>query len=128
MFTFLCKQNQHNEIARLIHGQYGIKPRVESRGSGVLVSFQPPKGVSNRKVDQLLYSKGVAGSRSRRNKLPIFSENVSAWDLINIVGWGAQFIVVRRKGKRRRLVKSQLVNHSNGCTCCGPIPMIVPIK
>lgn len=132
MFKFLCKQNQHNELGRLITSQYGVKPRMEPysgpRGSGVLVSFQPPRRVSNRQVDRFLYTMGLAGSRSRRNKLPILKPFVSAYEVEQKLGSNARFLLPRKEGKRRQLVKHHLVYYHGGCTCCGPTPVIERLK
>jgi len=118
-FTFLAKQGQHNQIARLLTATFG-KPKLTQysgpRGLGVLVSLILPQGVSKRTVNRTLFGNNVPGAVSCRNKLLIVK--AESWDTYKIadkVGYDTPFILAR-DGKLQR---AELVYVDYGCSCCG---------
>lgn len=120
-FTFLAKQGQHNDIARLLTANVG-KPRLSEyngpRGQGVLIALALPEGVSKRSVDRLLHNNKVPGSVSRRNRMRVFKETGGWLDIYHVadqIGFNTLFKLVRN-GK---FITAQVDYYDYGCTCCG---------
>lgn len=127
-FTFLAKQGQHDNIARLLTERFG-KPRLSiyrgPRGEGVLVSLPLSIPVSKRTVDRFLHSQNVPGSVERRNKIRIFNvEGIwDAWKVRDSIGYNVPFIRIVNK----KMVKSKLVHVRMACTCCSGYDEIVDV-
>lgn len=121
MYRFLAKNDQHEMIAYAILDKYGQKCRLSKysgpRGSGIMVEFEPPEGVSRRSIDRYLYSCNIPGTKSRRNKFPLIKID-STWNVELAFEKGIQVGDIFRcvyNGKFRKATINQ-----QRCECCGP--------
>jgi len=122
IFSFLAKQGQHNQVARLLTDEYGTKPKLQpykgSRGEGVLITMPLTGNRSKRSVDRFLKANNVPGAVSRRNRFRIIRVE-HPWE----IGYRHDLdvnetFILSLKGQRK-LQKATLKYHNFGCTCCG---------
>lgn len=119
-FTFLAKQGQHNQIAKLLNAKFG-KPHLEQynapRGQGVMISLTLPPNVSKKSVDRYLHDAMVPGAVSGRNRFRIFKMKdwLDHYKINDQIGTGVQCIVVIG-GK---MIRGMVEYYDFGCTCCG---------
>jgi len=120
MFTFLAKQGQESQVARLLTANFG-KPKLKlysgSRGQGVLVTLDSE--ASNRQIDRFLHSQNVPGSVQRKNKYKVvkITCNYDAIDAMyrGLIAVNEVFMAVVDGHFR----KARLIYHDPGCDCCG---------
>lgn len=125
-FTFLAKQGQHNQIARILTREIG-KPKLTRysgpRGNGVMITLSVP---SKRATDRLLHSEGVAGSVSRA--CPLVISGCEEWeirhDALGKIGYGVPF----RPVLNGKFLPLHTVEYKKfPCDCCGGIDKMVPV-
>lgn len=123
-FTFLAKQGQHEQIARLLTENFG-KPHLSLWGNGVLIKLILPAGVSKRNVERLLYEHKVPGAHSRKNKFQVLKLE-GTWDTYTVrerIGYHRPFVAVI-DGKMQKM---ELEYYDYGCTCCGGYDQLKPL-
>lgn len=114
-FSFLAKQGQHNQIAKLLTDRFQ-KPRLSQyngpRGVGVLIEMPCN---SKRQVDRFLHENLVPGAVSKRNKYKIVKGD--SWDVKWEVDYNQPFVWVDQNGKFQGVHEKHYISY--GCECCG---------
>lgn len=112
MFKFTCKQNQLSQVVSVL-SQFG-KPRIKIRGGFPVVMLK--SAISNRRLNQALFSAGVPGAQSKRNRFKVVNlDNGWGFSQLRWNNCPEKFIAV--VGGRMYRATYSYYTH---CECCGP--------
>lgn len=112
MFKFTCKQNQLSQVVSVL-SQFG-KPHIKIRGGFPVVMLK--SAISNRRLNKALFSAGVPGAQSKRNRFKVVNFDDS-WGFYKMhLNDYPEKLVGVVKGKMYKVTYS----YHTYCDCCGP--------